>query len=221
MKTPDRDLLSFSILSLLILVIGYAVGSKYMHLRDDGAFDRWEDFSAPVKAEKIVEATSQNVWIQAFDGSIYEGAVYCQQDTNCPQWQVVTSIPVGLHMQGEAPLKRNSDCGFDEYLSMRAVPGKPIDCVRARFAGPEYGSTIYFALLEDGTITTWKHGGSMIDDFWAIFYISSIIIVIWVIVLLLFELRSRMKLELVRQSNTGYRLTAVSREKPQEDQNER
>ncbi|HJS18302.1 MAG TPA: hypothetical protein VJ785_06125 [Anaerolineales bacterium] len=204
MKTPDRNLLSFTIVSVLILVIGYVIGSKFMNLRDDGAFARWEDFSAPLKAEKIVEATSYMLWIETSDGSIYAGNPYCQQNSDCmQQWQAVDSIPVDLNKAGQLPLKRNSDCDFNEYPSIRTVPGKPIECVHAQFAGPESGSTIYYALLEDGTITTWKYSGSMIEDFWTVIFISSIMIVIWVVALLVFDLRSRKKAGLVKKSNTG------------------
>ena len=189
--------------SVLILVIGYGSGSKFMRLRNDGAFDRWEDFSSPVKAEKIVEATSQKVWIQSSEGAIYEGDVYCEQNSGCAQWQEVSMVPSDLHEAGELDLKKNQDCQFGEFPSMRKVPGTTIECVRAEFAGPEYGHTHYYALLENGALATWAHSGSMIEDIWLTICIGAIIVVIWVMAFLLLDFRARKATKVLNQSNTG------------------
>lgn len=162
MKTSNRKLLSFLIISVLILIVGYSIGSKIVHLQNDGAFDRWEDFSAPVKAEKIVGATSHMLWIQTLDGSIYQGNPYCQQNSDClKQWQPVDSDPGDSPRTGELPLQNNHNCRFGDFPAMPKTPQEPIECVRAESRGPYYSSIIYYAILEDGNIITLKHRTSV------------------------------------------------------------
>ena len=162
MKTSNPKLLSFIIIFVLILVAGYSIVSKLAHLQNDGAFDRWEDFSAPVKAEKIVGAASNMLWIQTLDGSIYQGDPYCQQNSDClEQWQEADSDPSDPPRTGELPLERNLDCRFDDFSAIPKLPQEPIECIRAGSHGPYYSSIIYYAILEDGTIMTLKHRWSV------------------------------------------------------------
>ena len=162
MKTPNRKLLSFILISVVVLIVAYSIGSKIAHLQNDGAFDRWEDFSAPVPAEKIVGATSNMLWIQTLDGSIYQGNPYCQQNSDClKQWQEAVSDPSDSPRTDELPLERNQNCRFGDFPAMPKMPQEPIECVRAGARGPYYSSIIYYAILEDGTIIMLKHRRSV------------------------------------------------------------
>jgi hypothetical protein len=192
MKTPDRYLLSFIIVSVLILVIGYISGSEIIQLRNDGALDRWEDFSAPRNADKIVDATSYLLWIETVDGSIYQGNAYCQQNSDClQQWQEVESVPTDLPRAGEMNLKRDGDCNFGDFPAMTQPPKDPVECVRAQFRGPEYGSIIYYTIFKDGTLATLKHSASDFEDSFT--RVSSIFLSLVVCMILLFVINAKLR----------------------------
>jgi hypothetical protein len=202
-KTFDRTLLIFTIVSILIIIFGYAATSKIVHLRREGAFDSWEPLSAPMKSKLILEATSQTVWVETSDGSIYEGNIYCYKGNDCLQWQKIEAIPVDLHLAGEEPLERNTDCHFGDLPFMKRPPGKIVECVRTQFRGPEYGSIIYYALLEDGSISIWKNSGSMIEDIITFVFTTVIIVIIWVFLLIMFELKSRHQIRKNQQGSVA------------------
>ena len=133
-----------------------------MYLMNEGAFVSWETLSAPIKSERIIQATSTTIWVQADDDSIYEGNILCQEGDDCQRWQVVERVPVDLPVT-EWPIKRNSDCEFNEFSFVKTLAGEHVECVQAYFGGYDSSTTVYYALLKDGSIAIWKNSSSNIE----------------------------------------------------------
>jgi hypothetical protein len=190
-------------LLIAMVAIGYTIGLEIVDFRRDGAFDSWKILESPKKWGKIVEATSQTIWVQAVDNSIYEGCVHYYRNSDCIQWRQVEEVPTEWVRTGQASLERKDDCSFGDFVYLKQVPGESIECVRAQFRAPTNESIIYYALLKDGTIYYWWHASSPMMDRITLGYSILAIIVIYAIGHMLFKLRSRNAPEASKRYNTG------------------
>jgi len=158
---------------LLSILLGFMIGRSIVYFMNEGAFVSWEPFLAPTKFEKIIQASSTKIWVQA-DDSIYEGNTLCQEGDDCQRWQVVEQAPVDLPVP-EWPIKRSPDCEFNEYSFMRTVPGEPLECVQAYFGMADASTTVYYALLKDGSIAIWENSSSNIEALMIPFFSTVVI----------------------------------------------
>jgi hypothetical protein len=147
---------------LLSIVLGFLIGRSIVYFMNEGIFVSWEAFSAPTKFARILQASSTKIWVQADDDLIYEGSILCQGEDDCQQWQVVEQAPADLPLP-EWPMKRSPECEFNEFSFMKTLPGESIECVEAYFGGYDGSTTVYYALLKDGSIAIWKNSSSNFD----------------------------------------------------------
>jgi hypothetical protein len=154
----------FVLLSTVLgLVLGLVFGLGFVYFMNEGAFVSWEPFLAPTRFERILQATSRTIWVQASDESIYEGDILCQEEVDCQRWQIVERVPVHLPSFPEWPIKKSPDCGFHEFSFVKPLAREPVECVRAYFGGFDSSTTVYYALLENGSISIWKNSSSNIE----------------------------------------------------------
>jgi hypothetical protein len=156
------------------------IGLGVLYFKNEGAFVSWKSISAPVRFERIIQATSANIWVQTVDDSIYEGNIYCRENKDCQAWQVVEQVPVDFPTP-EYPIKRASGCQFNEFSFLKRVPGEATECVRSNFGFADSSTVVYYALLDDGTILFWKCSSSNIEDFVIVFCSAIVSILICLI----------------------------------------
>ncbi len=186
---------------LLSIVLGFLIGRSIVYFMNEGAFISWEPFPAPVRFERILQATSRTIWVQAYDDSIYEGNILCQERDDCQRWQVVDQVPVDLPVT-EWPIKRSSSCEFNEFSFVKPLAGKPVECVRAYFGGYDSSTTVYYALRKDGSISIWKNSSSNIEALMISFF-STVVISIVICVFGIIYWIAKASGSLVRQAKAG------------------
>lgn len=158
------SLLFFIGISVLGIAVGFGVGYVVVVLNNEGLFTSWKQLDGDFRFETISDVTSQIVWANTSDGKLYLWDSNCYNDTNsCDQWVETEKIPEDLHNDGERPMVKGGSCEVRGFVFFRQPSGM-VECAQGWFAGPEFGSVVYYALLDDGTIWTWHFSGSMIFD---------------------------------------------------------
>ncbi len=145
-----------------ILGIALAVGFGFLIvvLNDGGAFNSWKLLDSQYKFNEIVDANSYTVWATNTEGKLlyYINRIYCDEN-DCNQWIETKNVADDAHYGGERPVEKDASCQFDSLMFLRKPPGTVTECARGWYAGPEFGTVTYYALLNDGTIWKWEHHG--------------------------------------------------------------
>lgn len=162
-------LVSFLLLivfSMVGIAIGYFAGATYADFKGEGKFSHWEELGGTLKFEQIVDATSQIIWAKTADGTLYSLATNCARGTNCYEWIEAKEVPADIHGYGGQSMERGSSCPPSQLKYFSNPPGNLVECVRAITYGMDImpGTTVYYALLEDGKIWAWTYSYSMMDD---------------------------------------------------------
>ena len=147
-----------------------------------GAFTFWRSLSSPPSgATQIVNAEGYNIWVETRDGSIYTFSSECADNKHCKQWILAND---GTEISSnQSSINREKDChGFWGYpLINNPLFGKVIECVNARVFHPELKIDTFFALMSDGTVKYSIHAGL---DFFLYFFISTLILLGFVVIVL-------------------------------------
>jgi len=140
--------------------IGAGIGYGFLILDAQDTFSSWELLSGNHQFEKIVSADSQTVWAQASDGKVYSWNTNCYLE-NCNQWVEAKEIPENdfEYDTGET-LEISNSCNIGDRV--QKTPGQVIECAHFVFSGAGFGTSVYYALLDDGQIWAWEHTNSSI-----------------------------------------------------------
>jgi hypothetical protein len=147
------------------IAIGYFFGATYADLKGEGKFSHWRELGGNLKFEQIVDATSQIIWARTADGTLYSLDTNCARGTTCYEWIEAKEVPADIHQYGGQSMERGSSCTSPQLKYFSNPPGNPVECVRAVTYGMDImpGTTVYYALLEDGKIWAWTYSYSMMD----------------------------------------------------------
>jgi len=164
-KSFFLSLLFFIIFSILGIAVALGVGYLILILNEGGAFNSWKELNSPFVIKKIVDANSSTVWVENNDGKLFYykdiKQVYCDS-SDCNQWIETEGVTNDINSTGEQPVVKDNSCQFDNLKFLRKPHGNIVECARGWFAGPEFGTVAYYALLDDGTIWKWEHHGDNI-----------------------------------------------------------
>lgn len=154
-----KNLLLLFFLSVGGIFGGYIIGGYIVDLHTSGKFTSWELLDGPYKFEEIVDANSSTVWAKTADGKLY--LWNCQSQDEC-KWVEVENVPDNTHENdqgvGEQPLNKGDTCPSDiSFSPSKEPPGKIVECALGWYWSIDAGFGGYFALLEDGTIWSWRH----------------------------------------------------------------
>lgn len=199
-KSILLTLLFFIVFSVLGIAVGFGVGHVVVILDNEGLFSSWKLLDGSLKFEQIIDATSQTVWAKTNDGKLYSWKFNC---LNCNRWIETQDVPTDLYDSGERSMIKDITCETDSYKFFRQPPGHLVECARGWFAGPEFGTVVYYALLEDGKIWTWQHTSSMVFDIIVPISFSFGGLILGIIAFMVFVIRRRMKnrTEAITESN--------------------
>jgi hypothetical protein len=152
-------------------------------------FSSWILLDSSVEFKQIVEVTSQNIWAQSDDGKIYSWNFNCYLGPKCNEWIKTEAVPADLHEFGEQPMEKSNSCQAVARKPIKEPPSKEVECARGQYAGPEYGESVYYALLGDGSLWALRTSSSLIVVYVLPIYfsfgglilgiIASIVFMIW------------------------------------------
>jgi|GEM_PF-6554114 len=149
------------------LLIGVVLTSLVINLFIDmfltGAGNAWGSLAKPPSpAIHILQADSYHIWIETQDLQKFTISLNCYETENCNKWVKAENIPETVEGSGFSS-SRGTNCESLDQWSLPSSPsGRVVECVRVSYAGPEFGSVNYFALLADGTLRHWVHSDSSI-----------------------------------------------------------
>jgi len=155
-----KNLLLLLFLSACGIVLGYKIGGYIVNLQTSGSFVSWKLLDGPYKFEEIVDANSSVVWAKTADGKLYSWD--CQSQDKC-KWVGTENVPADAHEtyqgMGEQPLNKDDICPphYESFSLSEKPHGKIVECALGWYMGGDAGFGGYFALLEDGTIWSWRH----------------------------------------------------------------
>lgn len=139
-------------------IVGFILGNYFLDLQTSGAFVSWKLLDGQYNFTEIVDANSSMVWAKTSEGKLYSWDCQYHECT----WTEVKNVPADAHEtydgRGEQPLIKSNTCPTDESFSpSKKTPGKIAECALGRYWGIDTGYVSFYALLEDGTIWSWKH----------------------------------------------------------------
>lgn len=160
------SLLLFIVFTVLGTAAGYYIGKSQAELMREGKFSSWNKLDGSLRFEEIVDATSQMVWAKTADGTLYLLDANCAREPDCNKWIQTKEIPADIHEYGGQSMERGSSCPPSNLKYFSTPPGNLIECVCAISFGMDImpGKTVYYALMDDGEIWTWKLSYSTMDD---------------------------------------------------------
>lgn len=161
LKSFFLSILYFVVFCVLGLIVGVGIAYGFLILGGQGVFSSWELLKGDHQFEKIITADNQTVWAQASDGKVYSWNTNCYRE-NCDQWIQANEVPKNdsEYYSGET-IDIGSSCGADDRV--RNAPGEVVECARVVVKMADFGTTVYYALLDDGQIWMWQHTGSNIE----------------------------------------------------------
>jgi hypothetical protein len=195
-----RWIQSCAIYCLLGVLIGFAVGYGISVLNNDGFFTSWHRLTSGVRFKEITDISSEALWAQATDGTLYSWEFDCFQTPDCNVWTKSKSLPAESPAAGRL-VRKSDSCLFPEFRLMRKPPSNHLACEQVQILGPEFGDTYYFVLLEDGSIWLWDFSSSLIVDIHLQLLCPSVGLVIAIIVFVLVMIRGTTEQE-VRAGNS-------------------
>jgi hypothetical protein len=136
------------ILGLLGVVILVFVGLRVLDITYP-----WQKLTDRDAFISIEAATSQEVWGRTKNNEIYHWNSNCNRDPECNKWVRVERVPDDLHSFPEREPIRGASC--KELNEDAPVLSGVIECVETRISGAEFGSIVFYALREDGSILKW------------------------------------------------------------------
>lgn len=141
------------VVSLLIVAIasiaGYLAGLALTGQITSGAFEQWQSLGTPPqKASKILKADTLHVYIATAQNEVYD----CQVSSKNDCW--VASPIANDNLQ-----TLNSYCASSPSYQTATSPGKVIDSLETKSCFIEGATQRNYAILEDGSVWTWTHGG--------------------------------------------------------------
>ena len=151
----------FIVFCVVGLIIGVGIAYGFLILGGQGVFSSWELLKGDHPFEKIITADNQTVWAQASDGKVYSWNTNCYRE-NCDQWVEAKEIPKNdsEYYSGQT-LEISNSCGTDDRV--RNAPGKVVECAHVVVSMADFGTTVDYALLDDGQIWMWELSGSNIE----------------------------------------------------------
>jgi hypothetical protein len=156
------SILPFIVFTFLGIAFSIAVGFLIVVLNDGGAFNSWKLLDDSLRFYRIVDANSRTVWAKNKDDKLFYykdiKQAYCDNN-DCNKWIETKDVSGDAHYRFEHPVEKDTSCHFDDLMFLRKPPGTIIECARGWYAGPEFGTVSYYALLNDGTIWKWEHNG--------------------------------------------------------------
>jgi hypothetical protein len=143
----------------------------------------WQKLTGRNDFLSIPEATSQEVWGQTRSNEVYYWNSNCYRDIECNKWILVESIPEALHNFPEIEPAHAYNCEQldDEVPVLSSVT----ECIRTGQSMAEFGSVVYFALREDGSILKWSIASS--------FHLTVLLQLALIGIILILGLRSLLK----------------------------
>ena len=197
------SLLFFIVFSILGIAVGFGIGQIVITFNNEGLFTSWKRLDGSLKFEQIADATSQMVWAKAANEKLYSQDSNCYRNANsCNQWAETSEIPNDIHNVPEQPMIKNGSCPIHNFRFFRKPPGNLVECAQTQFLGFDSGTVVYYALLRDGTIWTWRFSGSTIVDIFLTVLFSLVGLVLSIIIFVVFMIRRRRnKSETTTESN--------------------
>ncbi|MBL8063891.1 MAG: hypothetical protein JNK32_12760 [Anaerolineales bacterium] len=169
LKEVSNDLVSLFASMLLFAigggVLGVIAGNIILKFESKGAFTSWQLLESSVKFAEIVDADTNTVWAQSEDEKLYYRKLSCVWET-CDTWEEVDTVSDEADTRNEVVVFGNT-CSFAEgnaaqgNIKPQKQPDNVVECVLAYGAMYESAWTAYYALLDDGTIWSWKYTSDM------------------------------------------------------------
>jgi hypothetical protein len=141
--------------AIICAFIGLFVGIGIVYFQGKGAFTSWQLISSPVKFTQIVDANTTTVWAQSMDDKLYSWSLHCPSQSECNKWIEIKAIPNGIHDFDS--IKNGDTCDLGGGYVPKKQLGHVTECYLARMGMYESSWTVYYALLEDGTIWYWSY----------------------------------------------------------------
>ncbi|HXD10923.1 MAG TPA: hypothetical protein VN653_12740 [Anaerolineales bacterium] len=164
-----QSILTFILFSVSGIGLGYLTGLLAASIANDSSFSSWISLESSTKFKSIVDVTSKTIWAQSEDGKLYAWNFICYGNIPCKQWAETLEVPSDAHDFGERPMEKSTSCQTGSVDTIKQPPGNLIECARGRYSGPEYGESVYYALLEDGSLWALNTSSSLI-----VFYVLPI-----------------------------------------------
>ena len=148
------------------IVAGYLAGITWSSLRSEGGLLHWQELESSMKFEKITGTTFETVWAKTIDGELYSWDASCFNGPNCNQWIPVKEPPDTDFKYDNQSIKRFKGCPASNQKDLADPPGDVVECVLVKpsDSNDTVNRLVYYALLEDGKIWTWKISYSSMDD---------------------------------------------------------
>ncbi len=149
-------------------LVGRAVSAPYLENNGywESGSENWESIGSPNNSRiaQIVDANVYEIWVKTESEDYYYWIYGCHEDSiDCHVWIYSNNRPTEPLVNFEIPVRAN-DCRMlnGELLN---PPGNLVECVKTFFSISEQGTTIYYALTEDGIIWVWKHSAGYMPGF--------------------------------------------------------
>ena len=174
---PQRKTLPYWLALLIGVVLTCILTNAVTASSQFGMFNSWTSLNSPPSgAKKLIDAQYNQIWIEANDGRFFTASILfnCEGKDMCWEWEVIDEVP--KMFESDFPLMRASSCKEvrdDKFLSN--PDGQIVECVYARFLGPDFWEEGYFALMADGNVLYWKNGGNALGT-QVVFILSTVIV---------------------------------------------
>lgn len=133
--------------------LGLIAGIGFVYFQETGSFTSWQLLESPAKFTKIVDANTYTVWAQSIDSRLY----FWSHN----KWVEIESMPDERH-DIEAVTKGDI-CDLGGNYVPKKQPGRITECYLVGMGMYESSWTVYYALLEDGTIWCWSYTSNGFD----------------------------------------------------------
>ena len=163
--------LTLNIISNIFSAIGYSVigagiglivGIGIVRLEQSGVFISWKLLDGPVKFSQIVHANTNVVWAQSVDDKLYSWGMNCYSQPECNEWVEVVSVSDNVdYMLEHGLIKIGDSCQLGASNSPKKQPGNVVECALVQLGMYESSWTVYYALLDDGSIWSWKYTSNL------------------------------------------------------------
>jgi hypothetical protein len=193
MKNFFLSFLFFIVFSVLGIAVGFGIGHLVTALNNEGLFTSWKQLDSSPKFKQIEDVSSEMVWAKAEDGKLYSWKFYCSRDPSCQQWVEVKELSNDTNYAYGQLIKKSDSCQNQSFRFYTKPPGNTIDCLQVEFAGIETGTSVHFALLDDGTMWAWQFTGTMIVDIFLTIWFSIGGLILGIIIFIVFMIRQARK----------------------------
>jgi len=143
-------------------IVGLVAGIGIVYFQETGAFTSWQLLDSPTRFTRIVDTTHASIWAQSIDEKLYVWNSYCPWE-KCNAWVETKAVPDDAHSAPNEGISKGDTCRFESgdvvegNVKPKNQPGNVVECVLVRAGMYESSWTVYYALLDDGTIWYWNH----------------------------------------------------------------